>query len=66
MTVDEIKAQVARIRARAGDDEMAHMAEDELHQSVLHAIASGECDDAKASAAAALETLEIEFARWCA
>ncbi len=63
MTLDEVQAEVARI-AELGrtDDEAAHAAEDVLHQKVLeHFAAQGH-----ALAAAALETLDEDFARWCA
>ena len=66
MTVEEIRTRVARIAAEADDDESAHLHEDELHQDVLRAIASGDCADPAASAEAALQTQEIRFARWCA
>jgi len=40
--------------------------EDSLHQDVLAAIGNGTCDDPAACARAALITLGIDFARWCA
>lgn len=66
MTVDEIEMRVGEIRAMDGDPERAHSNEDDLHQQVLAAIANGECADPAECAKAALETLEIKFARWCA
>jgi hypothetical protein len=67
MTVDEVLARVARIEAMKGDDEIAHGEEDTLPQDVLSAIAERRCVGAPADlAAAALKTLEIKFARWCA
>ena len=66
MTIDQVRAGVEAIRAVAADDEAAHAREDELHQDVLRCIATGEIDDAKACAAEALKTCDIEFARWCA
>jgi hypothetical protein len=66
MTVEEVEAEVARIRAIAGDDEAAHGAEDDLWENVLRSIASGETTQPAEIAAAALKTKTIEFARWCA
>lgn len=66
MTVEEIKASVAAIRDMASDDEAAHAHEDQLHQTVLQAIADGTCPDPQACAAEALKTNEIRFERWCA
>jgi DNA-binding FadR family transcriptional regulator len=67
MTVDDVRAAVAKIAAMADyNDETAHSKEDELHQRVLEAIAKGECDDPRACAAEALKTVDIDFARWCA
>ena len=68
MTVDEIKERVERISRKQGDDEDAHAEEDRLHQDVLGCIANGKIPKRKAAACAeaALKTLNIEFARWCA
>lgn len=66
MTVENVRKAVARIKRLSDDDEAAHGAEDELHQSVLRAIAQGYCDDPAACAASALMTLDIDFERWCA
>lgn len=68
MTPTECRAAVERIRAMRGDDEMAHGAEDDLHVKVLRWIATEADHDGLGPilAAIALETLDIEFARWCA
>ena len=66
MTVEEIEAQVERIRLMASDDEAAHRAEDHLHVAVLKAISEGACAGPAACAASALKTRRIEFSRWCA
>jgi len=66
MNVNEIANRVAEINTLRGDDERAHIAEDNLHIDVLNAIAMGSCSDAEACAKAALETLKIDFTRWCA
>jgi len=51
---------------REYDSEIAHMSEDQLHHAVLRAIATGQADDPKALAAAALQTLRLNFDRWYA
>ena len=66
MTIDEVEAEVERIRAMAGDDEAAHSAEDDLWEKVLHTIASGYGDKPSSLALAALKTKDIAFQRWCA
>lgn len=73
MTVDEVLQRVEDIRAVAHDGEAAHSKEDALHVDVLRVIAEmGERSDAHPDLAmaelarAALTTLDIEFARWCA
>ena len=66
MTVDQVKAHVAKIAAMAGDDEAAHGEEDRMREEVLQAIADGTCEDPKACAAEALKSSDLNFARWCA
>ncbi len=66
MTVQDVIDRVEAIHHFRSDDEAAHSAEDSLHVDVLRAIATGQCDDPKGCAAAALRTLDIGFARWCA
>jgi hypothetical protein len=66
MTVDDVNASIEKIRQKADDYEAQHSMEDTLHQDVLKAIATGECDDPKALAEAALKTLEMDFMRYCA
>ena len=65
-TVADVDAAVEKIRAMAGDAEVAHGAEDGLWSDVLRAIADGTAEDPQAMARAALETVNIDFARWCA
>ena len=66
-TVTEVLRHIEAIRVISGDDESAHSAEDRLWASVLTAIANGRNEDAAADlCAAALQTLSVEFARWCA
>lgn len=65
MTPSEALARLARVRDMAGDYEAAHGAEDDFRADVLQAIADGH-PDPQALASVALQTAEIEFARWCA
>lgn len=65
MTPAEIALRVEQVRAVAGDYQVAHENEDDLHRDVLRAIAAGQCADAAGCAAAALETLAIDFRRCC-
>ena len=60
-----VRQRVEEIRAKANDDEAAHCMEDELHKGVLEAIANGATCPIEL-AHEALQTLKIEFARWCA
>ncbi len=66
MDVAEVLRRVGEIANYVGDDERAHSMEDELHQDVLTAIAEDRCDYPSGCARAALMTLELDFARWCA
>lgn len=66
MTPKEVRDRVDFIRGIAGDDEAAHVTEDELYADVLRAIAAGRCRKAAELAQEALKTQDIEFARWCA
>jgi len=64
MTREVVQAVVAEIADMADCDGEGHKAEDELHRTVLRAIADGHCDDPAACAAAALQTLELGHPRW--
>lgn len=66
ITVAYVKKRVEYIKSIMDDDEAAHGMEDDLHQAVLRAIAYGTCTDPTGCAEAALETLKLDFARWCA
>lgn len=63
LTVRQVRRKVGEVRRNAGDFEAAHAREDDLHQEVLRAIASGDCEDPRACAAEALRTLAIKFRR---
>lgn len=65
MNVDEVKLAVQKINDMRDDDEAAHGNEDDLHRSVLRAIAEGS-PVAQELAKEALKTLDIDFSRWCA
>lgn len=64
MTLDDVKARVARVKAMAGDPEVAHEEEDFLYADLLDAIAKGECDSPAECAAEARKTADLSFARW--
>ena len=66
MTLDDVRKRVDEIRRVSWDDEVAHSREGDLHIDVLRAIADGAAEDPKAMAKLALETCDIDFARWCA
>ena len=65
---ENITKEVERIRASAGDCEIAHGMEDDLYLRVLRAIADGSIpsDEVSACAALAIQAADIDFARWCA
>ena len=65
MTPVQIAARVSEI-AMLNDDEMQHVAEKVLWESVLMAIADRQCTLPAACARAALETRKIKFSRWFA
>jgi hypothetical protein len=65
VTPRDVAVRVLEIDRFAGDDERQHARADKLWRDVLHAIATGACDDPRALAAAALTVDEIGFARWC-
>lgn len=72
MKLEEVKQAVKRLYDEADetdggiDNEGVHIDEDELHQDVLKAIASGNCDDPTELAREALKTLDLNYARWYA
>jgi len=72
-SVDDKKMSVMDVRARVeiigslgleNEEEIAHRKEDELHQDVLRAIASGNVTDARDVAREALSTLQFDHDRW--
>lgn len=66
MTVEDVKAKVAAIRKIAEEDyEIAHSMEDALYRDVLTEISMGR-HDADDLASEALQTKNIDFARYCA
>lgn len=67
MRVEDARRRVELVRKLAADVERAHVEEDKLHVDVLRAIANGETGNhTRALAEIALETLDIEFPRYCA
>ena len=66
MTLEEIRAEVARIDHIKGDDESAHSMEDGLMERfIMHVAEHGPADLAE-MAREVLKTGDISFARWCA
>lgn len=65
MNLQQVKHTVQLIDASKGDYEGAHEMEDDLYQSVLKEVASGN-QEAKEMAREALKTKKIDFARYCA
>ena len=66
MTLAEARERVERIRAMAGDDEMAHSEEDKFRGDVLRYLADVAPAELGELARIAISTREIEFARWYA
>lgn len=67
LTTEQVQDAVANISSITVDDESAHVYEDELHVSVLVAIAADSSDAwAAGLAREALRTCDIDFSRWCA
>ena len=66
MTLDEIKERIEKIRAMAGDDEVAHGAEDDLRRDFIRYVARIGMPSLAEKASVVLSTDEIEFERWCA
>ena len=66
VTVEWVRERVAKIAAEWDDNEVAHEDEDNLHVTVLRAIADGTCADSAVCAREALKTLNIPFVRWFA
>ncbi len=66
MSLLEAHHRVADIRAMAGDDEIAHGAEDQFRDDVLRYLAEVAPAELGELARIALSTNEIKFSRWCA
>lgn len=66
LTAKEVRREVRKLRAMAGDDEAAHGREDDLYLMVLTSIASGECADPRACAREVIKTQHIKFGRYTA
>jgi len=64
ITLDDVRVVLDCIKQLAGDDEVAHSIEDQLHQAVLRMFANGVANASLAQTA--LLSLKIEFERWCA
>jgi hypothetical protein len=66
METTDVRDRIEKIRAVAGDDEVAHGREKDLWRDVLEAIALGRTGNPAELATAALKTQEIDFMRWYA
>ena len=64
--VDSVECLRERVSTNEADPEDYHIGEKGLWHVVLRSIADETCDDPRACAAAALETLDIDFPRWFA
>lgn len=65
MTTKQIQERINKIAARGGDDEYAHMDEDELYLDFVKYVSTLGGTVAK-KAKLVLKTREFDFARWCA
>ena len=66
MTPENVRERIKAVKALIDDDERAHAEEDELHRDILRAIANGRCSNPTMCVSTALETLDLDFNRWCA
>lgn len=66
MNRQEIEKAIAHIREIAGDDEMAHIKEDELYVAFVRRVAQEAGGELAECAKLVLTTSEIDFERWCA
>lgn len=64
MNLEDIKAAVAEIEAMKGDDETAHIKEDELHVAFIAYVAAAGPAKLVEMAREVLKTEGIEFCRW--
>ena len=67
--LNEIECRIETIRAKSGDEEIAHQLEDKLHRDVLKAISKLRQDEfefAPLFAKKALGTCKLKFSRWYA
>ena len=64
MTLDEVKAWVAKIYAGRGDDECAHSEEDDLHVAFIRHVAEVGDPALKEMATEVLKTNNISFSGW--
>jgi len=66
ITLEQVRQRVHDIALQRTDPEVAHIMEDELHQEILAAIATGVFigEYAAELAREAIKTKEIDFPRW--
>jgi len=65
MKLEDVIDRVREIRRNQNDPERAHSMEDDLHRDVLKAIAEDDCEEPRVCAETALDTLYLDFPRWC-
>lgn len=63
-TQEFIKEFIEYITEISGDDERAHIQEDNLYYYVLKSISTNKCDNPMQCCIETLKTEEIEFNRW--
>lgn len=66
MDMKEIERRIEEIRLVAGDDEVAHGKEDDLHEAFIQYVAETAAEPLASMAKRVLSTKDIHFARWCA
>ena len=62
--IEHLNDLVREVGQCSGDEELAHMKEDDLHQFVLRKIADGNFGEASKWAEKALETKKYDFRRY--
>ena len=66
MTLQEVHDRVEFIKRVAGDDEAAHVAEDQLHEDFIAWVHASGAVELAEMARVVLTTQDVEFSRWYA
>lgn len=64
MTPEFVKEYLAFIEEISGDDERAHIMEDNIYFAVIKAIAEGRCENITQCCVEVIKCEDIEFSRW--